>query len=71
MAGVRRGGDPCQPSAAGFSVQARDGETKTTNGPVHAGSPWLNGYWVLDCKHGADAMRLGRQDAGRARHRNR
>ncbi len=48
-------GDPCQPSAAGFSVSVRDGRTKTSDGPMHAQSPWLNGYFVLDCKDRAEA----------------
>jgi hypothetical protein len=56
-AGVFLNGDPCQPSAAGFSVTARDGQAKTTNGPMHAQSPWLNGYFVLDCKDREEAER--------------
>ena len=47
-AGAFKDGDPCQPSAAGFSVAVRDGQAKTTDGPMHAASPWLNGYFVLD-----------------------
>ena len=49
-AGILRGGDPLQPSAAAFSVQVSNGAPHTTDGPMHAQSPWLNGYWVLDCK---------------------
>ena len=55
-AGILRGGDPCQPSAAGFSVQVHDGQTKATNGPMHPATPWLNGYWVFDCKDRAEAI---------------
>ena len=54
-AGMFKDGDPCQPSAATFSVSVRDGKAKTTDGPMHAESPWLNGYFVLDCKDRADA----------------
>jgi len=54
-AGAFKDGDPCQPSAAGFSVAVRDGHSKTTDGPMHAASPWLNGYFVLDCKDRAEA----------------
>ena len=54
-AGVFQDGDPCQPSAAAFSVTARDGDPKTTDGPMHAASPWLNGYFVLNCKDRAEA----------------
>jgi hypothetical protein len=54
-AGAFHDGDPCQPSSAAFSVSVRDGHTKTTEGPMQAGSPWLNGYFVLDCKDRAEA----------------
>jgi len=56
-AGVFVNGDPCQPSAAGFSVTAHGGQAKTTNGPMHPQSPWLNGYFVLECKDREDAER--------------
>ena len=55
-AGAFHDGDPCQPSAATFSVTVRDGRAKTTDGPMHAESPWLNGYFVLDCKDRAEAV---------------
>ena len=54
-AGAFKDGDPCQPTSATFSVTVRDGQAKTTDGPMHAGSPWLNGYFVLDCKDRAEA----------------
>src|SRR5205807_5289499 len=55
-AGILRGGDPCQPSAAVFSVQLRNGRAATTDGATLSGSKWLNGYWVLDCKDREDAI---------------
>ena len=54
-AGVFHEGDAYQPSAATFSVTVRDGHAKTTDGPMHAASPWLNGYFVLNCKDRAEA----------------
>lgn len=54
-AGAFVNGDPCQPSAAGFSVTNHAGHARTTDGPMHAQSPWLNGYFVLDCKDRAEA----------------
>ncbi len=54
-AGAFKDGDPCQPSATTFSVTVRDGRPKTADGPMHAESPWLNGYFVLECKDKADA----------------
>jgi hypothetical protein len=52
-AGVFLYGDACQPSAAGFSTTGH----KTTDGPMHPQSPWLNGYFVLDCKDRDEAER--------------
>jgi hypothetical protein len=54
-AGAMHDGDPCQPSSAAFSVTVRDGHAKTADGPMHAKSPWLNGYFVLNCKDRAEA----------------
>jgi len=55
-AGAFHDGDPCQLTAATFSVTVRDGHAKTTDGPMHAASPWLNGYFVLNCKDRAEAI---------------
>lgn len=55
-AGAFHEGDACQPSSAAFSVAVRDGHAKTTDGPMFAGSPWLNGYFVLNCKDRAEAI---------------
>ncbi len=54
-AGAFVDGDPCQPSSEAFVVQVRDGEAKTTAGPLTSAVPWLNGYFVLDCKDRAAA----------------
>ena len=54
-AGAFLDGDPCQPSAAGFTTQVRDGKATTTDGPMSPAMPWLNGYFVLDCKDSAAA----------------
>ena len=49
-------GDPCQPSSEAFTVQVRDGEATTTDGPMTSAVPWLNGYFVLDCNDRAAAV---------------
>jgi hypothetical protein len=54
-AGAFLDGDPFQPSAATFSVTAHNGQAKTADGPMSSEIPWLNGYFVLDCKDRADA----------------
>ena len=56
-ANILRGGDPCQPSTAAFHVQVRAGKTTSVDGPMHKQSPWLNGYWVFDCKDKAEAIK--------------
>lgn len=54
-AGAFLDGDPFQPSAATFSVTAHNAHPKTTDGPMSAASPWLNGYFVLECKDRGEA----------------
>src|SRR2546428_3252904 len=54
-AGVYHDGDPCQPSAATFTVTAHDGHGHTTNGPMHSATPWLTASSVLDSTDRADA----------------
>ena len=54
-AGAFHDGDPCQPSAATFSVTVRGGHAQTSDGPMHPATPWLNGFFVLDCKDRAEA----------------
>src|SRR5256885_16963084 len=55
--GAFKGGDPCQPSAAGFSVRVRDGRTKTSDGPMAAQPPGLNRSLVLDCQERCEVQR--------------
>lgn len=54
-AGAFVDGDPFEPSATTFSVTGHDGQVKTTDGPMYDRSPWLNGYFVLDCKDREEA----------------
>jgi len=54
-AGAFIDGDPCQPSSAAFTVQVRDGQATTTDGPMSSAVPWLNGYFVLNCSDRAAA----------------
>jgi hypothetical protein len=56
-AGVLRGGDPVQPSAATFSVQVHDdNRTTASDGPIQKDASSLNGYWVLECKDRDEAV---------------
>lgn len=54
-AGAFQEGDPTQPNAAVFSVTNHDGHAKTASGPMQPASPWLTGYFVLDCKDRSEA----------------
>jgi hypothetical protein len=54
-AGAFHDGDPCQPSAATFSVTVNGGHAHTSDGPMQPATPWLNGFFVLDCKDRSDA----------------
>jgi hypothetical protein len=54
-AGAFLDGDPCQLSSTAFTVQVRDGGATTTDGPMSPAVPWLNGYFVLNCKDRDDA----------------
>lgn len=56
-AGAFLDGDPCQPSAAAFSVAGGNGSATTTDGPMYQAAPWLNGYFVLECEDRAAAQR--------------
>jgi len=55
-AGAFLDGDACQPSSAAFTTKVRDGAATTTDGPMSPAVPWLNGYFVLDCKDRAAAV---------------
>ena len=54
-AGAFHDGDPCQSSSATFSVSVNGGRARTTDGPMDPATPWLNGFFVLDCKDRHDA----------------
>ena len=48
-AGVILGGDALLPTPMATSVQVRDGETITTDGPFAETKEQLGGYYLLDC----------------------
>lgn len=49
-AGVVGGGDALYPTAMTTSVQVRDGETITTDGPFAETKEQLGGFYILDCE---------------------
>ena len=49
-AGVMLGGEGLQPSSTATTVQVRDGETVTSDGPFAETREQLGGYYLLDCR---------------------
>ena len=49
-AGAMLGGEGLQPSATATTVQVRDGETITSDGPFADTREQLGGYYLLDCR---------------------
>jgi len=48
--GAMLGGEGLQPSATATTVQVRDGETITSDGPFADTREQLGGYYLLDCR---------------------
>ena len=55
-AGVVLGGDALLPTPMATSVQVRDGETITTDGPFAETKEQLGGYYLLDCDNLDEAI---------------
>jgi hypothetical protein len=49
-AGVMLGGEGLAPSASATTVQVRDGDTVTSDGPFAETREQLAGYYLLDCR---------------------
>jgi len=49
-AGVMLGGEGLQPSGTATTVQVRDGQTITSDGPFADTREQLGGYYLLDCR---------------------
>ena len=49
-AGVMLGGEGLQPSGTATTVQVRDGQTLTSDGPFADTREQLGGYYLLDCR---------------------
>ncbi len=49
-AGVIAGGEPLAPTSAATSIQLRDGEIITTDGPFAETKEQLGGFYLLECE---------------------
>ena len=55
-AGAMLGGEGLQPSGTATTVQVREGETITSDGPCADTREQLGGYYLLDCRDLDDAL---------------
>ena len=55
--GVYEAGEGIQPSPTAKSVRVRDGKTQTTDGPFAETKEVLNGFYLLECKSEAEAVK--------------
>lgn len=56
-AGVYVAGEPLEPTSTATSVQLRDGEIITTDGPFAETKEQLGGFYILDCESLDDAIK--------------
>lgn len=56
-AGVIMGGEALAPTSTATSLQVRDGEVVTTDGPFAETKEQLGGFYILECDTLDDAMR--------------
>lgn len=50
-------GEPLEPTATATSLQVRNGEVLTTDGPFAETKEHLGGFYILECENLDDAMR--------------
>ena len=55
-AGAMRAGNPLQPADTATTVQVRNGDRATNDGPHASGQEQLGGYYVIDCKDLDEAL---------------
>src|SRR5688572_1864016 len=55
--GAFESGEGVQPTATAKSVRVRDGKTQTSDGPFAETKEQLNGFYLLECKNEAEAVK--------------
>ncbi len=63
-AGVLRGGDALETTAAATTVRVRNDETVTTDGPFAETKEQLGGYYELECQNLDEALKWAAQIPG-------
>lgn len=56
QAGVYKGGEALHPTTSATTVQVRDGQTLTTDGPFAETKEQIGGFYLLDCKNLDEAI---------------
>jgi hypothetical protein len=62
--GVLQGGERLRPTTDATSVQVRDGETLTSDGPFAETKEQIGGYYVVDCKDLDEAIEIAAKIPG-------
>ena len=62
--GVLQGGERLNPTTDATSVQVRNGETLTTDGPFAETKEQLGGFFLVDCKDLDEAIEVASQLPG-------
>jgi hypothetical protein len=62
--GVLQGGERLQSTADATTVQVRDGETLTTDGPFAETKEQIGGYYLVDCNDLDEAIEIAAKIPG-------
>jgi hypothetical protein len=62
--GVLQGGERLRPTSDATTVQVRDGEVLTGDGPFAETKEQIGGYYVIDCKDLDEAIEIASRNPG-------
>jgi hypothetical protein len=62
--GVLKGGERLRPTSDAITVQVRDGETLTTDGPFVETKEQIGGYFIIEAKDQAEAIEIASKCPG-------
>ena len=62
--GVLQGGERLQPTTTATTVQVRNGQVLTSDGPFAETKEQLGGYFVVDCKDRDEALEIAAKIPG-------
>lgn len=62
--GINHGGEALQPTATAKTVQVRNGQTVSTDGPFAETKEQLGGFYLIDCKDWDEAIEIAAKIPG-------